>query len=310
MTTQKLRIGPSQQVGPLQVWPLIWEGLIAHNYKVPPIIEDLVFGEIEDEDGPTVDWIQVRNLTSDPFIIPSGWIFSANLWQDRTTNSMEYIEPHATVGISVSCVEKSRWSVGANVIDGGRAPFSVIAAGWEFDSKNGFWSLDKASRQTRVWNQVSRQETRSGIRPTNSLRQVMDEDSVQSNLQRTVLTEYHQKVITHPEQNGALIVLDGQPLVGEFFSNPIGLKRTLKETLRAVSFDATSTRSNGINSDEVRQFFLKIGHIKNHEIDSDHWGAVFAGGTFEIDTRISVNQNEEILYFSTINRNHRVLLGV
>lgn len=140
MTTQKLRIGPSQQVGPLQVWPLIWEGLIAHNYKVPPIIEDIVFGEIEDEDGPTVDRIQVTNLTSDPLIIPSGWIFSANLWQDRTVNSMEYIEPHSTVGISVSCVEKSRWSVGANAIDGGRAPFSVIAAGWEFDSNSGLES--------------------------------------------------------------------------------------------------------------------------------------------------------------------------
>lgn len=138
----------------------------------------------------------------------------------------------------------------------------------------------------------------------------MDEDSVQSNVERTMLTEYHQKVITHPEQNGVLVVLDGQPLVGEFFSNPIGLKRTLKETLRAVSFDATLERSNGISSDEVHQFFFEIGRIKNHEIDSDHWGAVFAGGTFRIDTRISVNQNEEILYFSTINRNHRVLLGV
>lgn len=310
MFKDQLQIGPSQQIGPLQVWPLIWEDLIAHNYKVPPVLDSLLFSEIEDEDGPTVDWIQVHNPTDDPFIIPSGWIFSANLWQDRTLNSMEYIEPHSTVGLSVSCVEKSRWSAASNEIDGGRAPFSVIAAGWEFDSSKGYWCIDKTSRQTRVWNQVSRQESRSGTRPTNSLRQVMNEDSRESHIQRTVLTEFNQKIITLPEQNGVLIALDGQPLVGEFFSNPISLKKTLKDTFRAVSFDASTTVSLGISSEEVRRFLMDIEHQQKYEIDTDHWGALLAGGSSGIDTRISVNEKEEILHLTTINRNHRVLLGV
>lgn len=66
MTTNDLRIGPAKQLGPLQVWPLIWEGLIAHNYKVPPNLDDLIFGEIDDEDGPWVDYIgngQIRQGT-------------------------------------------------------------------------------------------------------------------------------------------------------------------------------------------------------------------------------------------------------
>ena len=310
MTTNELRIGPAKQLGPLQVWPLIWEGLIAHNYKVPPNLDDLIFGEIEDEDGPLVDCIQVENPTGDPFIIPSGWIISANLWQDRTVNSMEYIEPHATVAISVSCVEKARWSPELRSIDGGRAPFSVIAAGFEFDSNRGFWNLDQSTRQSRVWAQVSRQETRSGFRPTNSLRQVMEEDSLESEIQYSVIRELRGDLISHPKQNGVLIALDGQPLVAEFFSNPISLKSTLRETVIAASFDATSVSNKKISSDEVKRFFLEFQNYKNVEIDSDHWGTMFAGGSQGVDTRVSVNKREEILHLSALNRNHRVLLEV
>ena len=310
MTTNELRIGPAKQLGPLQVWPLIWEGLIAHNYKVPPNLDDLIFGEIEDEDGPLVDCIQVENPTGDPFIIPSGWIISANLWQDRTVNSMEYIEPHATVAISVSCVEKARWSPESKSIDGGRAPFSVIAAGFEFDSNRGFWNLDQSTRQSRVWAQVSRQETRSGFRPTNSLRQVMEEDSLESEIQYSVIRELRGDLISHPKQNGVLIALDGQPLVAEFFSNPISLKSTLRETVIAASFDATSVSNKKISSDEVKRFFLEFQNYKNVEIDSDHWGTMFAGGSQGVDTRVSVNKREEILHLSALNRNHRVLLEV
>lgn len=310
MTTNDLRVGPAKQLGPLQVWPLIWEGLIAHNYKVPPNLDDLKFGEIEDEDGPWVDCIQVDNPTDEAFIIPSGWIISANLWQDRTINSMEYIEPHSTVAVSVSCVEKSRWSPESKTIDGGRAPFSVIAAGFEYDASRGFWNLDRTSRQTRVWKQVSRQESRSGSRPTNSLRQVMEEDSFQSEIQSSVIQELNGNLISHPRQNGVLIALDGQPLVAEFFSNPRSLQSTLKETVIAASFDATSNSELRISSDEVRRFFLEFQNYKNFEIDSDNWGAMFAGGSSGIDTRIFINNREEILHLSAINRNHRVLMEV
>ena len=310
MTTNELRIGPAKQLGPLQVWPLIWESLIAHNYKVPPNLDDLVFGEIEDEDGPMVDCIQVENPTDDPFIIPSGWIISANLWQDRTLDSMEYIEPHATVAISVSCVEKARWSPESRSIDGGRAPFSVIAAGFEFDPNKGFWNLNRSTRQTRVWAQVTRQETRTGFRPTNSLRQVMEEDSLKSDIQYSVFRELSGDLIAHPKQNGFLIALEGQPLVAEFYSNSNSLQSTLRETLIAASFDATSKSKLKISSEEVRRFFLEFQNYKNIEIDSDHWGAMFAGGSQGIDTRVSVNNREEILHLSAINRNHRVLLEV
>jgi hypothetical protein len=223
---------------------------------------------------------------------------------------MEYIEPHATVAISVSCVEKARWSPESRSIDGGRAPFSVIAAGFEFDSNKGFWSLNRSTRQTRVWSQVTRQETRTGFRPTNSLRQVMEEDSQISEIQSSVFKELNGSLVSHPRQNGVLIALDGQPLVAEFFSNPNSLKSTLRETVIAASFDASSNLEMKITSDDVKRFFLDFQNYKNIEIDSDHWGAIFAGGSQGIDTRVSVNNREEILHLSAINRNHRVLLEV
>jgi hypothetical protein len=125
-----------------------------------------------------------------------------------------------------------------------------------------------------------------------------------------VIRELSENLIAHPKQNGVLIALDGQPLVAEFFSNPISLKSTLRETVIAASFDATSNSKMKITSDEVRRFFLDFQNYKNIEIDSDNWGAMFAGGSQGIDTRVSVNTREEILHLSAINRNHRVLLEV
>ena len=311
MTTKNdMLIGESQQIGPLQVWPLKWEGLVPQSYQVPPFLEKLKFDEIEDEDGPTVDWIQVHNPTNEPFLIPSGWIIAADLWQERTVNSVEYIEAHSTVGISVSCVEKSRWRQEFNLPDGGRAPFSVIAAGWEFDSVAGYWKMNRETRQSKVWQQVSNQESRTGERPTNSLRQVMEEDSRASTIHQTILNLTKSKLRVHHEQNGILIALDGQPLVTEFFSIPRAIGQTVKQTLRAASFDAPSLESRPISRSEVEKFLNEIRGENRFEIDSEEWGSVFAGGTNLIDTRITCGLDERVMHLTALNRNHRVLLEV
>jgi hypothetical protein len=188
MTSLEISTQASQQIGPLDVWPLRWTGLSKVNYEVPPAISRLKFSEHDDGDGPRVEWIEVSNPTEDPFIIPSGWIVGAELNQVRTFNHSEHIMPRETILASVSCVEKGRWGVGKNVVDGGRAPFTVNAAGWNFDWNQGMWKLDRESRQSRVWDQVHKQEERSGTRPTNSLEQVMREDSSQEYVPRVIQT--------------------------------------------------------------------------------------------------------------------------
>lgn len=104
-----IKIATPQQIGPLQVWPLLWERLTSHQYKVAAPLDLLEFAEFEEEDGPVVDWVQVHNPTNNPILIPSGWVISKDLFQERTLISAEYIEPHSTTAINVSCVEKGRW---------------------------------------------------------------------------------------------------------------------------------------------------------------------------------------------------------
>jgi hypothetical protein len=310
MTTNNLRVAPAQQIGPLQVWPLLWESLTSHQYKVSSPLDLLEFEEFEEEDGPVVDWIQVHNPTENPILIPSGWVISKDLLQERTLISAEYVEPHSTSAINVSCVEKGRWEETDTVRRSVRAPISVMAAGFDFDSNKGMWILDPKTRQERVWSQIERQENRSGKRVTNALTQIMDEDSRMFELQKSVVKDLRATLNVYPKQNGVLIALDGQPLLSEFFSNPEGIHRTVRKTLLAASFDATSIEQKGINKEQVLRFLDEVRATKIHAIQEESWGSHFSGGTESLDTHLTKSSDERVMRVSTINRTHKALVGI
>jgi hypothetical protein len=50
MTTNYLRVAPAQKIGLFQFWPLLWESLTSHQYKVSSPLDRLEFGEFEEED--------------------------------------------------------------------------------------------------------------------------------------------------------------------------------------------------------------------------------------------------------------------
>lgn len=310
MTTNNLRVAPAQQIGPLQVWPLLWESLTAHQYKVSSPLDHLEFAEFEEEDGPVVDWIQVHNPTNNPILIPSGWVISKDLLQERTLISAEYVEPHSTTAINVSCVEKGRWEETETIRPSVRAPISVMAAGFDFDSNKGMWILDPKTRQERVWNQIKQYENRSGARITNSLTQIMQEDSKILEVQKSVMKELHTNLNIYPKQNGVLIALDGQPLLSEFFSNPEGIRLTVRKTLLAASFDASSTTHRGISRERVLNFMDEVRATKIHPIQEESWGIHLSGGTESLDTHLTKSADERVMRVSTINRRHKVLLGI
>ena len=310
MTTNDLRVAPAQQIGPLQVWPLLWESLTSHQYKVSSPLDHLEFAEFEEEDGPVVDWIQVHNPTNNPILIPSGRVISKDLLQERTLISAEYVEPHSTTAINVSCVEKGRWEETETIRPLVRAPISVMAAGFDFDSNKGMWVMDPKTRQTRVWNQIERHENRSGVRITNSLTQIMEEDSKILDVQKLVMKELHANLNIYPKQNGVLIALDGQPLLSEFFSNPEGIRLTVRKTLLAASFDATSMEPKGIHKEQVVKFLDQVRATKIHAIQEESWGVHFSGGSESLDTHLTKSSDERVMRVSTINRNHRSLVGV
>ena len=310
MTTNNLRVAPAQQIGPLQVWPLLWENLTSHQYKVSSPLDRLEFEEYEEEDGPVVDWVQVHNPTDNPILIPSGWVISKNLLQERALISAEYVEPHSTTAIKVSCVEKGRWEETDTIRPSLRAPISVIAAGFDFDSNKGMWVLDPKTRQERVWAQIERHENRSGKRATNALTQIMDEDSRFLEIQKFVLNDLRTQLNVYPKQNGVLIALDGQPLLSEFFSNPEGIHRTVRKTLLAASFDATRVKLEGIDKEQVTKYMDEVRATKIHAIQEESWGTHFSGGTDSLDTHLTKSADNRVMRVSTINRSHRALLGV
>lgn len=310
MTSLEISTQASQQIGPLDVWPLRWTGLSKVNYEVPPAISRLNFSEHDDGDGPRVEWIEVSNPTEEPFIIPSGWIVGAELNQVRTFNYSEHIMPRETILASVSCVEKGRWGVGKNVVDGGRAPFSVNAAGWNFDWNQGLWKLDLDSRQSRVWDQVHRQEERSGSRPTHSLEQVMREDSSQEYVPRVIQTVSGHALKPIKGQNGVLVAYEGQPLIMELFSNTESLRKTLSQLMRAISFDVEHLEYLPTDRETVEQFINEASLNKLQQISDNDWALLLSGGTSGVETRASMDLEERFLQITVMNRRHRVLTGV
>jgi len=306
-----LKIASPQQVGPLQVWPLMWDRLVSHQRDLPVGIDDLIFEEYEEEDvGPVINWIQAKNPTESPVFIPAGWVVSEGLMQDRILIAAEYIEPESTNTIMVSCVEKGRWELSEGSYINTKAPISVMGAGFNFDSNKGLWVLDTKTRQERVWQQVEHQEDRSGERPTHSLAQIMEEDLRICEIQKNVIKVMKDNLRIHPQQNGVLISLDGNPLVAEFFSNPLVIPSTVKKTLIASSFDATTDQKAGMEKYAVASFLDEVLATKIHTVKEEEWGVYLSGGSESLDTNLSKDTGERLIHLSTINRGHPALIGV
>jgi hypothetical protein len=308
--TNDIKIGKPQQIGPLEVWPLMWTGLSGAPYRTPPFGDGLKFEEYDNGDGPRVSCIEVKNPTDQDFLIPSGWIVGAQLLQVRSFNSAELVPAGHSILADVSCVERGRWSHGINRTDGGRAPISVIAAGWDYDQSSRSWRMNKETRQSRVWNQVSRQESRSGVRETNSLEQIMREDAATD----LNLSQLHSEVLnqlrTYEGQNGALIGFEGEPLMMEFFSDEAASKTILKETLTSLAFDIDQFAFRPVSKSHVKGFIRESGVGELQMLSDDDWALIMAGGSEHVDTKATLDRNSKVMHLTAINRSHRILLEV
>jgi hypothetical protein len=306
-----LKIASPQQIGPLQVWPLMWERLVSHQRNLSVGINDLIFEEYEEEDvGPVINWIQVKNPTESPIFIPTGWVVSEGLLQDRILIAAEYVEAESTKTVMVSCVEKGRWEPSEESRRSLRAPMSVMGAGFDFDSSKGLWILDSKTRQERVWQQVERQENRTGERPTHALAQIMQEDSESCELQKDVIKVMNRDLRIHDQQNGILVALNGKPLLSEFFSNPEDISKSVKKTLVAASFDTADASTGEINRVDVERFLDEVLSTKIHELNNEEWGVNLGGGTESLDTHLTKDSGERLLRMFTLNRSHPSLVGV
>jgi len=305
-----LKIATPQQIGPIQVWPLMWERLVSHQRNLPVGINALTFEEYEEEDvGPVINWIQAFNPTQSPVFIPAGWLISEGLLQDRILVAAEYIEAESSKTIMVSCVEKGRWEPSESYRRAMRAPMSVLGAGFDFDSNKGLWVLDTKTRQERVWQQVESQEVRSGERPTHSLAQIMQEDSETCELQKNVIKDMNEELRILPQQNGILIALNGKPLLSEFFSDSLEITTTVRKTVLASSFDTTDVSRSQIDQSDVERFLDEVLGTKIYTLKDEKWGVQLSGGTYALDTNMTKDSDERLIKMSTLNRSHPALIG-
>ena len=141
------------------------------------------------------------------------------------------------------------------------------------DWNQGLWKLDRESRQSRVWDQVHRQEERSGTRPTHSLEQVMREDSSKEYVPRVIQT------------------VSGQ-------------------LMRAISFDVEHLEYLPTDRETVERFINEASLNKLQQISDNDWAIILSGGTSGVETRASMDLEERFLQITVMNRRHRVLMGV
>lgn len=307
MTTKRLRVAPSQKIGPLQIWPLLWEDLTPHDYEINSPLHRLEFAEFEEDEGSDVNWIQVHNPTDKAILIPSGWVVSRNLLQERTVNTAEYIEAKSIAAINVSCVEKGRWNQDSIMRPEIRAPISVMAAGFDFDRNRGIWTFDSDTRQARVWKQIKSYEERTGKRETNSLTQIMQEDQESLEVQKIVSKDMNTNLRILPKQNGVLVALNGEPLISEFFSRPEGLLRTVRKTIIAASFDSNDLNYREMEKSQVVEFLDEIRSTKIQQVNEDSWGSHYSGGSERLDAHLTKSPDKRVMRISVINRRHRIL---
>jgi hypothetical protein len=308
MTTELMSNG--YQLGPFQVFPIHLTNPSAHIYSTPPFKYGIEVAEVDLGDGPQVETIQVINKSSKDFLIPAGWVVGAGLLQVRTFVDSVYVAAHQSVYAAVSCVEAGRWHEGTNPLDGGRAPLTVHSAGWNYIPGRNPWRLSHAERQVKVWEQVARQESRSGMRPTHNLSQVMTEDASGVDEIARIRTEVTRNYRHLPNQHGALVSYDGHPLFLEFFSDPDAAKRVLKSTINSLAFDIDRPNAFETPPEVAYDFIAEVQDLQLEHLSDSDWAVLMAGGSQRVHTRASFTPNGQAIHSLTINKSHRLLLGV
>lgn len=307
MTSIKLFLNQTQQVGPLHVWPMRWTGLSPLKYQVPPKIDQLFFREYDEGGGPEIGRIEVFNPTNVPVLIPAGWVIGGDLLQVRVFNGSEFVAPMESVVAKVSCVERGRWGQGKNEVDGGRAPLSVHASGRAFNEEGAFWGVDYSTRQQNVWRRVKTIENRSGQRPTSSLQQIMREDS--TTIQITSVLQNHSvnelRMVTG--QNGIMIAFEGEPLILEAFSSTKALRATIQSTMRSLSFDTDHLKFQPTSKEKVKDFIeeASIGKLSPMQHGIPH--SPYLSGGANVDTNAIKDVDGRLLYVTALNMKHRIL---
>ncbi len=182
---------------------------------------------------------------------------------------------------------------------------SVLAAA--FDSPSG--PLPRGRRQTAVWDAVTRQERRSGTRPTHSLEQVMQEDLRGPTIQRRIATEIEHRFVPGADQIGAVLAVSGVPLAMETFESPALASHLLTDLLRGVAFDVDYAHAFPSTPDSIKDF---VRQARRASFDVEHKASgkfLLSGSNDHTTIHGTWRSPKDCLHLLAINHQHPVLEG-
>jgi hypothetical protein len=244
-------LGQESRIGPFGVIPLRVVGQTAELVKLPPMGGALNARELPE---PQVGLIEIANLSDGAFYIPAGWVIEG-LFQTRMVTRGVLVPAGVNSTVSVACVEQGRWGSFKEGSDFGRAPLSLLLAAGSIGPRNSEATNQNAQQQ--VWSEVRRLETRSGLRATSSLSQIMQEDMTSVENLKSVVACLDELVL-HPSTNGFLITLNGEVLMAEVFPESWNVDSVARNTVAALAFDESSALFRPTHEKQIEEFLREL----------------------------------------------------
>lgn len=295
-----MNLGTPLEFGPIEVWPLIQKKPTSDDSV--GLVEALLVEEVAEPD-PGV--LYVENEGDDPIFLPIGFLFGG-LQQSRMLLEDLYIAAGEAFEIPVACVEAGRFSDYQTRRPAGRAPISVVAAGLP----GGAGGRTRDRRQQDVWNAVSRQERRSGTRPTHSLEQVMQEDVRTQATQRHIAAEIESRFSPREDQVGLVVAVSGEPLLMEVFKSPQLARNLLHDLLKGVAFDIDFVFPFPATEEKIKAFLRETGRTPFESKGSSEASYQLTGSGDQVILHGTWTTPSECLHLLAINHQHPILSSV
>lgn len=294
-----LILGTPIEFGPIEMWPL--------SHRNP--MEQAALGDVaqlfvDEAPEPDPGSLWVENGGDAPVFLPIGSVFGG-LQQSRMLVEDVYVGPGEGFEIRVACVEAGRFSDRQASRTAGRAPLSVVVAGMPGAGR----PQDRWRRQSQVWEAVSRQEGRSGTRPTHSLEQVMQEDLMGPTTQRRLAERIDEGFDPSKDQVGAVLAVAGKPLLLEVFRSPSLARELLADLLVGVAFDVDLTGALPATQDCIKHFIREACRTPLDATGSGDETYRVCGTTDAMSVHGTWLNPSECLHLLAINVRHPLLQG-
>ena len=201
--------------------------------------------EVKECETSQVNTVIVKNNAVAPLILIDGEeIIGGN--QNRIINSTILLEANSEMAVPVSCTEKGRWAY--------KSEFKQSEYMANYNTRKAKRYAEKTSQHTQdvIWSSINQLEVENSFAsPTSAM-----EESYE-NLKSTHESIIHEFEV-ESEQNGVLIILNGEIQGFEIFLNPEIYREFHKKILKSYIIDSKIEKHTfAVNVDEAKDIISK-----------------------------------------------------